>query len=77
MNSPKRSVGGASALFAAAVLGLCSFTAFASDERPQADDQCVAKCDEASDKCMTEAGTNASKQRACDQAYDECLRKCG
>lgn len=75
MMSRKR-VGTGTGLVAAAVLGLWGSVAVAQDE-PKADDQCVAKCDEESDKCMTEAGGNGSKQRACDQAYDECLRKCG
>jgi hypothetical protein len=65
------------ALVAAAVLGCWGTAAIAADEAPKADDQCVAKCDEESDKCMTEAGGNGTKERACDQAYDECLRKCG
>jgi hypothetical protein len=77
MISRKRVGAGWPGLVAAAVLGLWGAAAIAADERPQADDQCVAKCDEASDKCMTDAGGNAGKQRACDQAYDECLRKCG
>lgn len=61
----------------AAMLGVWASAAMAADERPKADDQCVAKCDEQSDKCMVQAGKDGSKQRACDTAYDECLRKCG
>lgn len=75
MMSRKR-VGTGAGLVAAAVLGLWGSMAVAQDE-PKADDQCVAKCDEASDKCMSEAGGDGGKQRACDRAYDECLRKCG
>ena len=29
---------------------------------PQTDDQCVAKCDEGADVCMTEAGEDEKKQ---------------
>ncbi len=75
--SARKRVAGWQGLVAAAVLGVSGATAYAADERPHADDQCVAKCDQESDKCMTDAGNNGTKQRACDQAYDECLRKCG
>jgi hypothetical protein len=64
-------------LVAAAMLGLWGTAALAADEKPQADDQCVAQCDEQSDKCMAEAGGDSSKEKACDAQYDECLRKCG
>lgn len=47
-----------------------------SPMRPLNDDKCDAKCDEDSDKCMTQAGKDAGKQRQCDVAYDDCLRKC-
>jgi hypothetical protein len=77
MKSRNRVGTGWHAAVAAAVLGVWTSAAIAADERPQADDQCVAKCDEGSDKCMVDAGKDASKQRACDAAYDECLRKCG
>ena len=50
--------------------------AVAADARPNADDKCVAQCDEESDKCMQSAGRDGSKQKQCDATYDECLRKC-
>ena len=37
---------------------------------------CVARCDAASDRCMAEAQGDAAKERDRDRAYDECLRKC-
>jgi hypothetical protein len=58
-------------------LGCWVGTAFATEARPNADDKCVAQCDEQSDKCMLDAGKDTSKQRQCDSGYDECLRKCG
>ena len=64
---------------ALAVVGavLVAVTAAVADgARPQADDKCVAQCDEQSDKCMLDASKDSQKQRACDSAYDECLRKC-
>lgn len=64
-------------LVTAAMLGLWGAAAAAADERTQADDQCVAQCDEASDKCMSDADGNGGKEKACDTEYDECLRKCG
>ncbi len=66
--------------WAAALAGaaLASWTALAVADgaKPQADDKCVAQCDEQSDKCMLAAGKDSQKQRACDSDYDECLRKC-
>jgi hypothetical protein len=44
--------------------------------RAMSDDKCDAKCDEDSDKCMSQAGKDSAKQRQCDAAYDDCLRKC-
>jgi hypothetical protein len=41
------------------------------------DDQCVEKCDEAADACMSDAGDDENKQKACDEKYDECIKKCG
>jgi hypothetical protein len=67
----------AAGLVAAAVLGLWGGAAIAADGKTLADDQCVAQCDEQSDKCMADAGGDASKEKACDAQYDECLRKCG
>ena len=58
-------------------LGLGATAVLAADARPNADDKCVAQCDEQSDKCMIDAGKDSSKQRQCDASYDECLRKCG
>ena len=57
-------------------LGLAVPAVWAADARPNADDKCVAQCDEQSDKCMLDAGKDSSKQRQCDASYDECLRKC-
>ena len=61
--------------------GLLSIAApavgLAEDAKTTADDKCVSQCDEESDKCMQQAGKDASKQRACDSSYEECLRKCG
>ena len=50
--------------------------ASSSEATPQADEQCVMQCDEASDRCMAEAGTDEKKQQACDDAYAECLERC-
>jgi hypothetical protein len=47
-----------------------------SPMRAVTDDKCDAKCDEDSDKCMSQAGKDSAKQRQCDAAYDDCLRKC-
>jgi hypothetical protein len=57
-------------------LGLPALSVWAAEAKPNADDKCVAQCDEQSDKCMLDAGHDNSKQRQCDTAYDECLRKC-
>lgn len=77
MTLGKRVRAGSASLAVAAVLGLWGAAALAADERPRADDKCVAQCDEESDKCMSEANSNSGKEKACDAAYDECLRKCG
>jgi hypothetical protein len=58
------------------VLGLPATSLWAAEAKPNADDKCVAQCDEQSDKCMLDAGRDNSKQRQCDTTYDECLRKC-
>jgi hypothetical protein len=50
--------------------------AWSSEATPQADEQCVMQCDEASDRCMAEAGTDEKRQQACDDAYAECLERC-
>jgi len=50
--------------------------ALASEATPLADEQCVMQCDEASDRCMAEAGADEKKQQACDDAYAECLERC-
>lgn len=50
--------------------------ALAADSKTTADDKCTAQCDEASDRCMQQAGKDTSKQKQCDSSYDECLRKC-
>ena len=50
--------------------------AWSSEATPQADEQCVMQCDEASDRCMAEAGADEKKQQACDDAYAECLERC-
>lgn len=50
--------------------------AFAAEARPNADEECVMHCDEESDKCMNEAGSDEEKAKACDDKYAECLKKC-
>ena len=64
------------AALAGAALATWTALAVADGARPQADDKCVAQCDEQSDKCMLDAGKDSQKQRSCDSAYDDCLRKC-
>ncbi|MCU0976488.1 MAG: hypothetical protein MUC71_09295 [Steroidobacteraceae bacterium] len=49
--------------------------AVASDVRPMSNEQCVARCDEESDRCMSKADTE-SKAQACDDEYSKCLEKC-
>lgn len=51
-------------------------TALAGDAKTYTDDKCLAQCDADADKCMRDAGKDASKARACDATYDECQRKC-
>jgi len=63
------------ALLAALVGGLGSMSASASDARPMADERCVAKCDDESDRCMATADTE-QKAQACDDQYSECLKTC-
>lgn len=55
---------------------MCGAAVLAEDASPKADEQCVMQCDEASDRCMAEAGADAAKQQACDDAYSECLERC-
>lgn len=42
-----------------------------------ADDACIEKCDEAADACMSDAGDDEKKQKACDETYEACTAKCG
>ena len=44
--------------------------------RPLADEQCIEKCDTASDKCMQDAEGDSGKMQACDDKYSECLKAC-
>ncbi len=60
----------------ALVLATASPSALPAEASPRADEQCVMQCDEASDRCMAEAGTDEKKQQACDDAYAECLERC-
>jgi len=55
--------------------GLGSMSASASDARPMADERCVAKCDDESDRCMATADSE-QKAKACDDKYSECLKTC-
>lgn len=48
----------------------------AAEARPTADEECVMHCDVESDKCMSEAGSDEDKAKACDDKYSECLKKC-
>jgi hypothetical protein len=41
-----------------------------------ADENCIEKCDLASDKCMQDAGGDAGKTQVCDDKYSECLQQC-
>jgi hypothetical protein len=63
---------------AAAALAAAVGAAATSDttERPFASEECVARCDDASDKCMAAAGGDERKAKACDDQYAECLQKC-
>ena len=49
--------------------------AMASDAQPASSEQCVARCDEESDRCMATADTEAKAQQ-CDDEYSKCLEKC-
>lgn len=49
--------------------------AAAEGARPFADEQCVARCDEESDRCMAKADTEEKAQK-CDDEYGRCLEKC-
>ena len=40
-----------------------------------ADEQCVARCDQESDRCMAKADTEEKAQK-CDDEYSKCLEKC-
>ena len=60
------------ALLAALCLaGAAPITAYA------ADDKCVEKSDEGADACMSDAGDDEKKQKACDEEYEACTNKCG
>jgi len=48
----------------------------AEEARPNADEECVMQCDDASDKCMRAASGDEEKAKACDDQYIECLKKC-
>lgn len=48
----------------------------AAGPRPSADEECLMRCDEQSDKCMEKSGGDEQKAQACDDAYTECLSKC-
>ncbi len=50
--------------------------AHGADARPNADEECVMKCDIGADKCMEKAGADEDKAKACDDRYTECLNKC-
>ncbi len=63
-----------SGLAALALAGAPPF-ATAEDATPQADEQCVARCDDQSDKCMAKAASEAEAQK-CDDDYSRCLEKC-
>ena len=63
-------------LVLAVALGAAVPPALAADASPNADEQCVMQCDEASDRCMADAGSDERKQQACDDAYSECLERC-
>lgn len=62
-------------LLATLLAGALSGAAVAEEARPLADEQCVARCDEESDRCMTKADSEAKAQK-CDDEYSECLEKC-
>lgn len=49
--------------------------ALAEDASPNADEQCVAQCDQESDKCMSKARSEDDAQK-CDDEYSKCLEKC-
>lgn len=44
--------------------------------RPLADEKCIEKCDDQSDKCMQDAGGDSGKIQVCDDKYSECLKSC-
>jgi hypothetical protein len=37
----------------------------------------VEKCDEGADVCMSDAGDDEKKQKACDEEFEACTSKCG
>jgi hypothetical protein len=49
--------------------------ASAEEAKPFADERCVARCDDASDRCMAKADSEEKAQK-CDDEYSECLEKC-
>ena len=58
---------GSFVLLAALALGSPA-TVLAADAKPYADDKCLAQCDADADKCMRDAGKDASKARECDSS---------
>jgi hypothetical protein len=63
------------AFLAVIMAAACAFPAAADDARPMSNEQCVARCDEESDRCMASADTEAKAQK-CDDEYAKCLEKC-
>lgn len=49
--------------------------AIGNDARTTSSEQCVARCDEESDRCMAKADSEAKAQQ-CDDDYSKCLEKC-
>lgn len=45
-------------------------------EQPLANEKCIEKCDDQSDKCMQDAGGDSGKVQVCDDKYSECLKSC-
>lgn len=44
--------------------------------RPFADEKCIERCDDESDKCMAASDGDPDKIQACDNQYGECLAAC-
>lgn len=63
------------AFLAMLLVSFCPLQAMASDARPTSSEQCVARCDEESDRCMAKADSEAKAQQ-CDDEYSRCLEKC-